>query len=149
MPASMIMALAGLMRKVSGSSRAMAAGGPSPGMMPTTVPRNTPTKHQSRFAGCSASANPCIRPPKTSTSGQRYAEREREDDVETRRDADGHQRRDHRRPSVHHGNDEEAQRREGNEEAGHLDHHDRNRECRPGGEGASNACPFDFLVFFF
>jgi len=30
--------------------------------MPTTWPRSTPTKHHNRFAGCSATAKPCISP---------------------------------------------------------------------------------------
>ena len=68
MPASMMMAPAGFMRKVSGSSIAIVAGGPSPGSTPTTVPRNTPTKHQKRFAGSSATAKPFARPERISTT---------------------------------------------------------------------------------
>ena len=63
----MIIAAAGLIRNVSGSSMAMVAGGPSPGRIPTTVPSATPTKHHSRFAGCSATAKPCINPETMST----------------------------------------------------------------------------------
>src|SRR4051812_32853341 len=110
MPASMIIALAGLIRKVSGSSMAMVAGGPSPGMMPTTVPSSTPTKHQNRFTGWIASAKPCISSPNTSISGQRHAEREREDHVEAARQRDGDKGRNGRRPAVHHRDDEEGQR---------------------------------------
>src|SRR5260370_1278452 len=84
MPASMIIAPAGFIRNVSGSSIAIVAGGPSPGMIPTTVPSTTPTKHHSRFAGCSATAKPCIRPETISTLGKRNAEREREQDVARR-----------------------------------------------------------------
>jgi hypothetical protein len=39
----MITALVGFMPKVIGSSRASAAEGPKPGMMPTIMPPNTPT----------------------------------------------------------------------------------------------------------
>ena len=44
MPASMIIALAGFMRNVSGSSIAIVAGGPRPGITPTTVPSTTPSE---------------------------------------------------------------------------------------------------------
>jgi hypothetical protein len=67
MPASMIMALVGFIWNVSGSSMAIVAGGPSPGITPTTVPRNTPAKHQARFTGVSATAKPWRSPPSTST----------------------------------------------------------------------------------
>ncbi len=66
MPASMMMALVGFIWNVSGSSIAMVAGGPSPGMIPMTVPSNTPTKHQNRFSGSSATAKPCIIPDRMS-----------------------------------------------------------------------------------
>ena len=56
------MAPAGFISAVSGSSMAMVAGGPRPGMMPTIVPSSTPTKHHSRFAGWIASAKPWRRP---------------------------------------------------------------------------------------
>ena len=62
------MAPAGFIRNVSGSSIAIVAGGPSPGMMPTTVPRTTPTRHHSRLAGCKATAKPCINPARISTA---------------------------------------------------------------------------------
>lgn len=39
----------------------MVAGGPNPGRIPTIVPRKTPTKHQSRLAGLSATENPKAR----------------------------------------------------------------------------------------
>ena len=39
----------------------MVAGGPNPGRIPTIVPRKTPTKHQSRLAGLSATENPKTR----------------------------------------------------------------------------------------
>src|SRR3954464_3624013 len=103
MPASMIMALAGFIRNVSGSSIAMVAGGPRPGMIPTTVPRTAPTRHHSRFAGCNATANPCIKPWRMSTRllEAEYADRElnaegqREQDVEPGGGACGDGRGDH------------------------------------------------------
>src|SRR6185436_15627351 len=144
MPASMIMALAGFMRNVSGSSMAIVAGGPSPGMMPTMVPRNTPTKHQNRFTGCSASANPCSRPPKISTSGKRHAERE--DEIEAGRDAERDERGDARRPAVHHRDDEEAQHRKADEETDDLQHRARDGERSPGRKCAAGAFPLDLLV---
>jgi hypothetical protein len=69
MPASMIIAAAGFIRKVSGRSIAMVAGGPRPGITPITVPSTTPTKHQSRFIGCSATEKPCISPERISIYG--------------------------------------------------------------------------------
>src|SRR5258706_4700755 len=149
MPASMIIALAGFMRKVSGSSIAIVAGGPSPGMMPTMVPRKTPTKHQNRFAGCSASAKPCISPPRTSTSGERQAERDRKDEIEARDDADRHQRGDRRRPAIHHRDDEERQHREADQEADNLQHRDGDGERAPGGERTSRALPRTRRTFAF
>jgi hypothetical protein len=67
MPASMIIAAAGFMAKVSGSSMAMVPEGARPGITPTTVPSTTPSRHHSRLAGCNATAKPCIRPAKMST----------------------------------------------------------------------------------
>jgi hypothetical protein len=62
----MMTALVGFIWKVSGSSMAMVAGGPSPGSTPTTVPRKQPAKHQKRFTGVSATANPWNMPLMTS-----------------------------------------------------------------------------------
>src|SRR5260370_10460471 len=117
MPASMIIAPAGFIRNVSGSSIAIVAGGPSPGMIPTTVPSTTPTKHHSRFAGCSATAKPCIRPETISTLGKRNAEREREQDVERRCARERHAGGNPQRPAIHYRNDEEGQRSEADDEA--------------------------------
>src|SRR5262245_42557107 len=100
MPASMMMAPAGFMWNVSGSSIATVAGGPSPGSTPTMVPRNTPTKHHRRLVGSRATPNPCARPERISTSepqharGQRHAERHREHEVEAERARDGDRRGD-------------------------------------------------------
>src|SRR5215471_14486373 len=88
MPASMMIAPAGFMLKVSGSSIAIVAGGPRPGSIPTTVPRKTPTKHHSRLPGASATANPWSRPVRMSTleaqdsRGKGQAQREIEHEVE-------------------------------------------------------------------
>src|SRR5262245_57307849 len=68
MPAIMIMAVVGSILKVSGRSRAIVAGGPRPGSTPTIVPKNTPTKHQKRFAGLRAIENPRKRLPIASKS---------------------------------------------------------------------------------
>src|SRR5262249_57493878 len=92
----MMIAPAGFMLKVSGSSIAIVAGGPRPGKTPTTVPRNTPTKHHSRFVGASATENPCTRFERISTletqhpGGETEAEREVEDEIEARRGRGGH-----------------------------------------------------------
>src|SRR5262245_7429017 len=127
MPASMMIAPAGFMPKVSGSSIAIVAGGPRPGRMPTTVPRNTPTKHHRRFAGASATANPCSRPVRMSTleaqdaRRKREAEREVEHQVEAGRGRGGNDRRRLRGLAVHDGDDEVAQQREAGYEADQLE----------------------------
>src|SRR5688572_2379498 len=150
MPASMIIALAGFMRKVSGSSIAIVAGGPRPGITPTTVPSTTPRKHHSRFIGSRATANPCSRPERTSTLGELHAEREREHGVERRRANDGDGGRHPERPSVHHRHDEESQRRERDQEPGELERRNRRRQRGPSTERAPGAGPVDsFFVFSF
>src|ERR671914_2371643 len=146
MPASMIIALAGFMRKVSGRSIAIVAGGPRPGITPITVPSATPTRHHSRFIGCSATANPCISPERTSTLGQPHAEREREDEVESRARCDRGDCRDLPWPPVHHGDDEESERGEAHEEASDLQQRDRGDEGEPGAERAARAGPIDLFT---
>src|SRR3954447_16573120 len=58
----MIIAPVGSSLKVSGSSMAMVAGGPSPGNTPMTVPRTTPITHIVMLFHVSATWNPCINP---------------------------------------------------------------------------------------
>src|ERR1700755_1630793 len=94
MPASMMMPPAGSILNVSGSSSAMLAAGPSPGRMPTIVPRKQPTKHQKMLAGCKATANPCRSPLAMSMSeskqagGQRNVERDWKNQMEHQRQSD-------------------------------------------------------------
>jgi hypothetical protein len=57
----MISAVTGSNVKVIGSSIAIVAVGPIPGRTPTSVPRNTPTKHHRRFSGLSAVDSPSAR----------------------------------------------------------------------------------------
>ena len=47
--------------KVTGSSMAMVATGPSPGSTPTSVPSSAPTRQNSRFCGVTATPKPKIR----------------------------------------------------------------------------------------
>ena len=47
--------------KVTGSSSATVSAGPMPGRTPTSVPRKTPSRAQSRFSGVRATLNPSIR----------------------------------------------------------------------------------------
>jgi hypothetical protein len=61
MPASMMSAPVGSMLKVSGSSIAMVAMGPTPGSTPTSVPTRQPRKHSPRFWNDSAVENPSVR----------------------------------------------------------------------------------------
>src|SRR5262245_51428350 len=133
----MMMAPAGFMLKVSGSSIAMVAGGPRPGSTPTTVPRSTPTKHHSRFAGWSATENPCSRPARMSTleaqraRRKREAQRQVEHQVETQAGGERHDRGRPRRLAVHRGDDEVGEQREARDEAQHLEQRDRGRERKP------------------
>ena len=61
MAASMMMAPVGSRWKVSGMSKAVPAAGPSPGRMPTIVPKREPAKAKRRFVGVRATENPIIR----------------------------------------------------------------------------------------
>src|SRR5262245_2217134 len=117
MPASMMMPPAGSILKVSGRRSAMVAAGPNPGMMPTTVPKRQPTKHQNTLLGCSATANPCRRPEAMSisepewTGGKRYAQRDREDQMECERGCHRHDPSHRERPAEDGGHDEEREQR--------------------------------------
>src|SRR5215831_20811024 len=114
----MIIAPAGFILKVSGSSMAMVAGGPRPGSTPTTVPRSTPMKHQSKLIGCSATPNPLAIPERISTletehaERQRHAERDLEHEIEADRVRQRHRQGDGEPPAVHHRHDEKRQQRE-------------------------------------
>src|SRR6266852_1237090 len=149
MPASMMMAPAGFMLKVSGRSIAIVAGGPSPGRIPTTVPRSTPTKHQSRLAGSSATANPFRRPAMISTletqdtDREGHAERAIEHEIESCRARGRHQRGGFQRPAVHHRDDEVSQQRKTDHEAEGLEKRNRHREGEPGRERPAELDPFD------
>ena len=61
-----MMAVVWSILRVSGSNIAMVAAGPKPGNTPTMVPRITPTKHQNKFTGVSATENPSRRLPRSS-----------------------------------------------------------------------------------
>ena len=52
--------------KLTGSSKEMAAVGPSPGSTPTNVPMKTPRKQNMRFIGWKATCAPCSKNPKMS-----------------------------------------------------------------------------------
>src|SRR6476659_7290518 len=123
MPASMMMPPAGSIFSVSGNNSAMVAAGPSPGRMPTMVPRKQPTKHQNRFTGCSATENPCSSPLSTSMSEpehagrQRHAQRQREHDIEPGRGADRDGGGFQHRLAEHHGHHEKGEDGEADEES--------------------------------
>src|SRR5690348_4472369 len=127
----MMIAPVGFMWNVSGSSIATVAGGPSPGSTPTTVPRNTPTKHHSRFPGSSATPKPWASPERISTlepdeaGGQRHAQREREHEIEAERARDRHGGRDLERAPVHRGDDEEAEQPKAQREPEDVEQRDR------------------------
>src|SRR5258708_1300786 len=116
----------------------MVAAGPSPGRMPTTVPRKQPTKHQKMLAGASATAKPCSRlvaisMSKTQRAGrQRDVERHRESKIERRRDADTGEQRGQQRAAEDDRDDETGQQRDTDREAERLVQCDRNGEGRPG-----------------
>src|SRR5882672_1385379 len=147
MPASMMIAPAGFMLNVSGSSIAIVAGGPSPGRTPTIVPRNTPTKHHRRFAGSNATENPCSRPVRMSTleaqraRGKREAQREVEHQIEPGPGRGGDDRRGSRRLAVHDRDDEIGEQREADDEADQLEQGDRYGEREPHAERAADPRP--------
>src|SRR5882672_7421550 len=152
MPASMMMAPAGFMLKVSGKSIAMVAGGPRPGSTPTTVPRNTPTKHHSRLEGASATEKPCRRPATMSTleaqraCREREAQRQVEHQIEAEPGGQRHGRSSPGRPAVHDGDDEVGEEREARYEAQHFEQRDGDCECKPDGERAACAPPVDRIA---
>src|SRR3954464_12084022 len=126
MPASMIIAPAGSMWNVSGSSMAMVAGGPRPGSTPMTVPRNTPTKHHIRLPGCSATSNPCSSPCMTSIASVPEAERQRnpeclvEHGLEQKRTTDRERDGESLRATEHHRDNEPRQQRKADHETREL-----------------------------
>src|SRR5712691_1731893 len=144
-----MMAPAGFIWKVSGKSIAIVAGGPSPGRIPTTVPRNTPTKHQRRFAGSSATANPFRSPVTISTSEthdadrQGHAERAIEHEIESGRGRDRDERGGFQRPAIHDGDDKVGEQRETDHETERFEKRDRHREGEPGRERAAQPGPVD------
>src|SRR5262249_28635629 len=77
MPASMMSAPVGSTLKVSGSSMAMVAIGPTPGSTPISVPTRHPRKHNARLLGDSAVANPSPRLPIRSNMGASIADQPR------------------------------------------------------------------------
>src|SRR5688572_27597874 len=147
MPASMIMAPVGSSRKVSGSSIAMVAGGPSPGSTPITVPSTTPRTHMSRFVPLNATWNPCSRPWRISmplekqAPRQRDPERDLEEQVETQRAACRDEDRSAAALAAHHLDDEPREEREGDREAREGHEGDGRGEGRPGGERAPDVLP--------
>src|SRR5215831_9863192 len=151
MPASMMIAPAGFMLKVSGRSIAIVAGGPSPGRMPTTVPRNTPTKHHIRFVGASATEKPCSRPETMSTleaqhaRGETEPERQVENEIEARRSNRGDGRGGPGRPAVYDSDDEVGQEREAQDEPQRGEQPDANGEREPHAERPPDPPPLERL----
>src|SRR5438093_3132863 len=151
MPASMMMPPDGSILNVSGRRSAMVAAGPSPGMMPTIVPRRQPTKHQNTLPGCSATANPCRRPEAISisepewTGWKRYAQRDREDQMECERGCHRHDAGDRERPAEDDGHDEEREQRKADQEANEVHESNRDREGKPGCQRLPHRAPINGL----
>src|SRR5215471_17425200 len=147
MPASMMMPPAGSILNVSGSSSAMVAAGPNPGMMPTTVPRRQPMKHQNTLLGCNATANPCRRPEATSiseserTSRQRHAQRDRKDEMEGDRTCDRHDAGGHERPAEDDRHEEECEQRKADQETSEVHERDRQRKGEPSSQRPTSRAP--------
>src|SRR2546426_12036732 len=108
----------------------MVAAGPSPGSTPTTVPRKQPTKHQNRLAGCSATANPCSRPPATSISEPEQSGRERNVQHDRECEMERQRRDDRGHPGRQKGTAEDER------------HDDRSEERRVGKECRSRWSPY-------
>src|SRR5262249_23908787 len=154
MPASMMIPPAGSILKVSGSSSAMGAAGPKPGMMPTMVPSRHPTKHQMTLPGCSATANPCRRPDAMSISeperpgGKRHAQRNAEDQVEGQRGCDGDHGGSDDRPAEDDGHEEEREQREADQEAKEVHEPDRESKGEPDRHCPARSGPVHFPLRF-
>ena len=71
MPASMMTACVALSPKVIGSRMLMPESGPMPGSTPTSVPTRQPRKAYQSLAGWKATAKPCIRLRRVSSTGLR------------------------------------------------------------------------------
>jgi len=71
----MIRAPTGVMWKLEGSSKDMAAGGPKPGNTPTKVPIKQPVNARKRFAGCRHTWKPRAREFKKSKFGSLFCYR--------------------------------------------------------------------------
>src|SRR3954464_12713204 len=74
MPASIISAPVGSTLKVSGSSIAMVAIGPTPGSTPISVPTRQPRKHSARLVGDRAVPKPSARLPTRSNIARSIAD---------------------------------------------------------------------------
>src|SRR5215212_2727168 len=152
MPASMIMPPDGSILKVSGSSIAMVAAGPSPGMMPTIVPSKQPTKHQNTFAGCRATANPCRSPSAMSISepeqadGKRNVQQDWKREMECQRSHDGSDGGRHWRTAEDDGHNEEREQGKTDEKTERLHERNRNRKGEPGDERAAGGTPIDAVA---
>src|SRR3569833_2259366 len=98
MPASMISEETGSSWKVIGSSMAIVAVAPMPGRTPISVPRRTPMRQKSRYAGVAAVAKPSARLLKSSIAvslepGPRTEALERQAEAIAE-----HRNREHREP---------------------------------------------------
>src|SRR3954463_6059268 len=108
----------------------MVAAGPSPGSTPTTVPRKQPTKHHSKFTGCSATEKPCSSPPRTSISepeetGRKLdAQDHREHEVKRRRHADRCKAGGQRRAMENNADDHKREQREAQHKSKRLHERD-------------------------
>src|ERR1044072_359558 len=91
MPARIISAASGGIRKVSGNSIAMVATGPMPGSTPISVPSSAPMRQKPRLESVSACSNPSARLPRKSMSPGPQCDGLAEPLHE-------HQRREHREP---------------------------------------------------
>src|SRR5262245_7688102 len=115
--------------------------------MPTMVPSRQPTKHQNRFAGCTATANPCSRPPMTSISepeysgGKRKAERDRKRQMERQRRHDRGDPGGHQRAAEDDRDDEEGEQREADEKPEPAHERDRKRKGEPGRQRPAGGRP--------
>src|SRR5258708_31369737 len=113
----MIIAAVGWSLKVSGSSIAVVAGGPSPGRTQITVPSTTPITHIVRLGSVSATWNPCSSPPRMSmrleqqSVRQCQVERELEERVEAEREPHRHRDRNDLPLPRHHLHDEPGEER--------------------------------------
>src|SRR5688572_29793358 len=140
----------GLICVASGSSRATVADGPSPGRMPTMVPRNTPRKHQKRFIGARATLKPCARLASISMARalespgaqrQLHVQQLLEHQPEAGAGAHAYRERRHEPAAENDEDQKQREQKETNDKTGGLEQPDRHHQSDPSREHSRTPVP--------